>query len=323
MKVIWLFLFLLFPFFSSLAQTSGTIENYQIEFSKISYESTQWLGLRTFMQGGKQKYLVVDPDKLKTSIIVANENLKIAKLNYEVLYTVFEKSCFTKAQKIARQNESSIQNAGIDKHFNGETGINMTMDLCPSHRPLDRSVFDSLYAYFANKNNKIPIALSVSGKWMLKHQDDLDWLKNLERSGKWHISWINHSYNHFVNKKPLSANFLLSKGTNLRDEVLLNEQLMIKNGIVPSIFFRFPGLVSDEAILERILSYGLIPIGADAWLAKGQKPVNGSIILIHGNGNEESGIKDCITLLQNKRKEIAQGLWKLYSLEASLQCYPN
>jgi len=41
------------------------------------------------------------------------------------------------------------------------------------------------------------------------------------------------------------------------------------------VFFRCPGLVSDRSIIERLLSYGLIAVGSDAWLAKGQQARNG------------------------------------------------
>lgn len=155
---------------------------------------------------------------------------------------------------------------------------------------------------------------------MQQHPEDLEWLKYLSKSGKWNIIWINHSYNHFMNNEPLTENFLLSKGTDLNTEILQNEQLMIEKGITPSVFFRFPGLVSDKAILEKVLHYGLIPIGADAWLAKGQRPVNGSIVLIHGNGNEESGVKDWINLLKYNIRNIQLGHWILYDLNQSLQC---
>jgi len=50
--------------------------------------------------------------------------------------------------------------------------------------------------------------------------------------------------------------------------------------------------VSDDAIRKTtIYDYGLIPLGTNAWLAKGEKPENGSVILIHGNKNEPYGIK--------------------------------
>ncbi|MBN1984057.1 MAG: hypothetical protein JW795_21185 [Chitinivibrionales bacterium] len=45
---------------------------------------------------------------------------------------------------------------------------------------------------------------------------------------------------------------------------------MVENDLLPSVFFIFPGLVSDRTIVAQIVSFGLIPIGSDAWLGKGQ-----------------------------------------------------
>jgi hypothetical protein len=165
----------------------------------------------------------------------------------------------------------------------------------------------------------VPVALSVTGLWMNKHQEDLAWLKEMQAKHEIYITWINHSYNHRVSKSaPLKENFLLEPGTNINDEVLETEKDMLANGLLPSVFFRFPGLVSDQKLVFSITDFGLIPIGTDAWLAKGQKPQAGSIVLIHGNGNEPVGVNDFIKLLQAETKSIANKQWLLYDLRESV-----
>ena len=67
---------------------------------------------------------------------------------------------------------------------------------------------------------------------------------------------------------------------------------------IPFAFIRFPGLVANKKLIRKIRKYGLIPLGADAWLAKNKKPTNGSIILVHGNSNEHRGIKMVMPILQ-------------------------
>jgi hypothetical protein len=113
-------------------------------------------------------------------------------------------------------------------------------------------------------------------------------------------------------------NFMLAKGTDINAEVLKTEILLLQNKIIPSIFFRFPGLVSDQYIFNEILNLGLIPVGSDAWLAKGQWPDKGSIVLIHANGNEPLGVRDFIDLLRNKRAEVLSKRWELFDLRESL-----
>jgi hypothetical protein len=116
---------------------------------------------------------------------------------------------------------------------------------------------------------------------------------------------------------------MLAPGTNIDSEVLNNEILLLTKNIVPSLFFRFPGLISDQLVYERIIELGLIPVGSDAWLAKGQKPGNGSIVLIHANGNEPVGVRDFIALLKSKQKDVLARRWELYDLRESLLEFYN
>ena len=154
---------------------------------------------------------------------------------------------------------------------------------------------------------------------MRQHPSDLEWLKQMERKGEIYITWINHSYNHRVSKTlPLKENFLLEPCTDINYEVLETEKAMLKSGLLPSVFFRFPGLVSDQQLVYRITDFGLITVGTDAWLAKGQQPQAGSIVLIHGNGNEPVGVKDFISLLHSKTQAIAKKEWLLYDLRESV-----
>ena len=120
-------------------------------------------------------------------------------------------------------------------------------------------------------------------------------------------------------KLPLKENFLLEPGTDINFEVLGTEQAMLNNGLLPSVFFRFPGLVSDQQLIYKITAFGLIPIGSDAWLAKGQQARPGSIVLIHGNGNEPTGVNDFLALLKSKTKSIAKKQWLLYDLRESVE----
>jgi hypothetical protein len=92
---------------------------------------------------------------------------------------------------------------------------------------------------------------------------------------------------------------------------------MIEHGMLPSVFFRFPGLVSDENVFERVISHGLIPTGSDAWLAKGQQAASGSIVLVHGNGNEPAGVGDFLELMRRERGQIKSHNWLLFDLRQS------
>ena len=231
----------------------------------------------------------------------------------------FKNTPYMRAIAKAEKRSVNIQDAGIEAGMPKQTGISLTADLCPSRHPLDRRIFTEIFAEFQKVERPAPIALSITGVWMRQHPADLDWLKQLQADKEIKITWINHSYNHRVSPTaPLRQNFLLEPGTDINYEVLETEKAMLKNGLQPSVFFRFPGLVSDQQLVYKITDFGLIPIGSDAWLAKGQKTQAGSIVLIHANGNEPVGVNDFISLLHKKAGAIANKQWLLYDLTESV-----
>ena len=290
------------------------ITNYRVYYGWAHNYPQDWLILRRFENNGKDYLLLVNPLTLQTK---ANETsfYQVKPMTLEETRVFFKKTVYEKAISAVEKHSVSIQDAGIERGLPTEAGISLTADLCPSHKPLDRRIFTTIFNEFKKVEKPAPIALSVSGLWMLHHVQDLEWLKKLSNEGEIRITWVNHSYNHRVNKTaPLKQNFLLEPGTDISYEVLATEKLMLKNGLVPSVFFRFPGLVSDQQLVFKITDFGLIPIGSDAWLAKGQQAQDGSIVLIHGNGNEPVGVTDFIKLLHSKTKLISQKQWLLYDL---------
>jgi hypothetical protein len=87
----------------------------------------------------------------------------------------------------------------------------------------------------------------------------------------------------------------------MRSEILDTERLVIADGETPSVFFRFPGLMSSHALLQVTGDDHLIVLGAAAWLARTPRARPGDIILVHLNGNEPAGLKIFSALFaQNK-----------------------
>lgn len=313
-----LILLLFFSALSTFAQNFQEIKRYKVNYALATNGSKKLIALRSFVNKKEKYVLLVNPQTLDTKIDLAN-NYSLASLTFQNVEAIFKTSAYIKVLNMALLGDGKLQDAGIDHAIPNEKGVALTIDLCPSHKNLDRVIFQSLMDEFKKIERPIPIAISVSGNWILKHQGDLSWLKELILQKEIDVTWINHTYHHEVNNLPLAENFLLAKGTDLDVEVLDNEKLMLQNGLVPSIFFRFPGLVSDQSVVEKIVAYGLIPVGSDAWLAKGQQPNAGSIVLIHGNGNEEIGVKDFIQLLKNKQVDVKNKQWLMFDLRQGLE----
>ena len=315
---ILLFLFTFFFFLAKAQQTFLNITDYKVYYGWAHHYPQDWIILREFKNDGKAYYLLVNPRTLVTKID-APGFYQVKPMTFDELRRLFSSSPYVKVLAKAEKQDINIQDAGIESGLPKETGVSLTADLCPSHRPLDRRIFTDIVAEFQKVERPVPIALSITGIWMRQHQQDLDWLKGLQRNGEIYITWINHSFNHRVSATlPLKHNFLLEAGTDIYYEVTETEKATLKNGLLPSVFFRFPGLVSDQQLVTSITNFGLIPIGTDAWLAKGEQAKNGSIVLIHGNGNEPVGVNDFIKLLQSKAQSIANKQWLLYDLRESV-----
>lgn len=313
-----LFVFLILNCSLTFAQGFETIKDYKLAFFNATDGKEQLIALRSFKNNDQRYLLLVNPQTLQTKIGLA-DNYSISKTEYRQILSTFKNTPYIQSLILASQKDNQLQNAGIDHSIPNEKGITLTIDLCLSHKSLDRIIFQSVFDEFKKIELPVPLGVSVSGKWMLKHTDDLNWLKQLVENGELNITWINHSYHHEVNALPIAENFLLAPGTDLNVEILENEKLMLKNGLIPSVFFRFPGLVSDKILIDKIEQYGLIPIGSDAWLAKGQQVHAGSIVLIHGNGNEETGVDDFLRLLRTNYKEVQQKQWLLFDLGQGLK----
>lgn len=297
----------------ALAQLSG----YTVFYGVTTQKPTQ-VSLRKWVFQGRSMYLLVNPQTMNTSVAALPDNA-VRRATPASLQQQFGRTAYVKALAVEKARDSNLQDAGIERADTTERGFSLTIDLCPSTKPLTRSVFENLIAAFGAEEKPIPVTITVSGLWMNSHQDDLAYLKSLSARGDLDITWVNHSYHHrFDPKRPLPVNFLLEPNTDIAGEVLLNEQTMLQNGLVPSVFFRFPGLVSDKLVFDRILDFGLLPIGSDAWLAKGQQPKQGSLVLIHANGNEPVGINDFIQLIRQKSASIRNKQWLLYELPASV-----
>lgn len=274
--------------------------------------------LRHFSKDKHSFYFAVAPQTLET-LIFRSDSLIVNPAPWKIIRSRYLTTPYAWALRQAVMNSVALQDAGIRRFQASQKGIDLTIDLCPSHRPLDCVVFADLIDEVGRIEKPVPLAVSITGRWISMHQEDLHWLNNLVKAGKLSIVWINHSYHHFIEKNvPLKMNFMLTKGVDINAEVLNTEIALLQEGIIPSVFFRFPGLISDHDVFSKVTGLGLIPIGSDAWLAKGQWPKNGSIVLIHANGNEPLGVRDFIKLLNDKRDEVLSKRWELFDLRESI-----
>ncbi len=172
--------------------------------------------------------------------------------------------------------------------------------MCPSIKTFEKDFYLQLVSLEKTKKTPFPVAISITGLWMLSHKQEFNWLLHMEKEHRLNITWVNYSFSHLYFKDlPLQENFLQFFQTNLESEILTSEILLLEKKQLPSVFIRFLGLIGDKSVMQAMQLYGLIPLGSNAWLARKEKPKNSSIILVHGNSNEPAGIEDVMLYLKD------------------------
>jgi hypothetical protein len=306
---------------AAAATLAGPVREYRV----VSGLATEVTGgpplvvLRSLARDCARAYLAVDPRTLATRVVPAAA-VRLEKRPWAEVRRAVADLPYGRALRDAAANERALQGAGLGRLRPAQPGIDLTLDLCPSTRPLDRGLFTALLEGLGEEERPAPVAIALTGSWMERHRTDLDWLVSLEAGGALSITWVNHSFHHRLSAdRPLESNFLLQPGTDVRAEVLQTERAMLAAGLLPSVFFRFPGLVSKPAVFEKVEALGRVPLGADAWLAKSRGPTpDGAIVLVHANGNEPTGVRRFLELLRSERERIRAGRWQLLDLRASV-----
>jgi hypothetical protein len=276
---------LLFLIGSSYAFSFDEIINYAPTLKSCSKNNESRLQIREFESHGKKYGLFVEPQNLSTSISLVNE------LDCPQSNQTSEQTRFGEILKKSYTAPYPTFNDGVVESKSPE-GYFITVDLCPAENgEFEIGILDKIMQQSIRQKKAIPIGIAITGRWLNKHKLYFQYLNQLEKSHFVKITWINHTNHHYYHpKNTYENNFMIRSPWPIKEEVLELEKKLIENNITPSIFFRFPGLVSNTALMEKLKELFLIPLGSNSWIAKKQMPKPGSIILLHGNGNESHGI---------------------------------
>lgn len=276
--------------------TGARVQDFAPIFeSCVKGEETR-LATRHMRVDGVALLLTIDPQTLKTTLERA--------ACWRCAPTSDAEQAETRLMRAVRpppdqSRPPALVNAGLI-HGKG-AGAYVTGDLCPSQKPLDRKFIEEVAALGPGS----PLTLAVSGGWIAHHEADFAWLREKRRAGALDIVWADHSYSHpYAPRLKDAQNYMLQPGVDLDREIFETEKLLIAHGETPSVFFRFPGLVSDAALLEKLKERHLVALGADSWLALGPPPRPGSVVLVHPNGNEPGGLAIFSRLLKSGRMPL-------------------
>jgi hypothetical protein len=288
------------------------ITNYHALFSPF-YDAKRELriAIRQYTSGSVSNFLVLNPYTLTNEIRPADT------VNFSAMIapSVWKNTPFYQSLEAFTAAPYKLSNYGLTCATAYTSGIFLTIDMCQSNKNYEQGMFQSVIKLPQRKNGPIPVAIALTGKWANQHPTELAWILQQIALGNLDVTWVNHSYSHpYDPKAPLNKTFMLTPGIDFQAEVLQNEIMMLERGMIPAPFFRFPGLISAPKLIQTLKELSLLPIGSNAWLALGQTPRPGSIILVHGNGNEPVGIKLLLAYLRDRQPELQRGELKLLPL---------
>jgi hypothetical protein len=336
-KYLIAFILICIASFSVYADELPTITFYTPTFIPcFDQDNNLLIAIRTYFYNNVPYYLVVNPYTLNTYTAPVS-SFKQRKINQDPkdpgYYTMAELKATPYVNALFQYSSPPyfLKDYGMIHAAHPVEGYFLTIDLCPSVKPFEADFFAMLVKKSVDENQPVPVAISITGLWLIGHPDEFNWLIQQEKMNKLNITWVNHTYDHvYYYDLPFKNNFLTTKIQmnndddvtpnnkpltleHLKFETLFTEQLLLQRGETPSIFFRFPGLASNSKLILELKKMGLIPLGTDAWVYKigktnsnsdqgelleSQEIKNGSIVLVHGNSNEHPGILSAMPIVQ-------------------------
>jgi len=270
--------------------------------------------IRHFMMNGERTLLLVRDGDLK-AFVVKEEALK--RHARPARDQEIQNSDFAKTFALTR--ERVIDRIRDDITAQPALSFVLTVDLCQSRRTWDQDLFDRLLALSDLLGRPLDVGIAITGKWALRHKHNFGALKRWSAQGKLNITWINHSMNHPLRPDRFgNYHFLTDKEVDLRNDVLSLEVLLLENGITPSIWFRFPGLVYDRRVLRELNDLSLLALDANVWLANAARITDGAVVLVHGNGNERAGLRKLFRELDKHQGKLLAAETEILPARAAL-----
>ena len=155
------------------------------------------LAIRAFIIDEEAYYLLINPENLQSEISLQSQ---VQKTEKEI-----SDNPYLRALNHYALPPFSLHRYGIQRTNYPTSAFFLSIDLCPS----SKSGFESVF-FQSLKDKKIPIAISLSALWAMKHPLEFEWLKKYQDD--LNITWVNHTYTHpYIHTMQISDehNFLL------------------------------------------------------------------------------------------------------------------
>lgn len=291
------------------------VEDYQpLRELRVDEHGDRHIVVRSLSHDGEPSHLVIHDATLRTAVVAGRDLDASTRVASEAEADGF------RYPSLLEQTRSGVLCHLDDGHAASPgTQLTVTIDLCQSRREWDAALFERLVELSDVRGEPTRVGIALTGLWAQRHTTKLAQLIQWRDEGKLDITWINHSYHHQLSKDGSGHyHFLTAESVDLEAGVLDLEQLLIEQGERPSVLFRFPGLTHDARTLGELNDLSLFPMDANGWVAKGEPLDDGSVVLLHGNGNEPPGVRMFLEWADAHWDELASGDVTLSSPLAAL-----
>ncbi len=268
--------------------TNSEISEYVAIEKFVNLNGTNLILTREISYTNKEKaFIAINPETLETFLIRDTNFIEIEGFYFEDMpFTKIKNSFYKSSNTIGEfdKKEKLIQNNAL---------VLLTTDLCPTDKPLDTNFYKAIAETEKNISNKIAFIIFFSGKWIELHKNEFEWIK----TNNFNFISANHTYSHHIIKEKFP-------NSELKNEIIKTELIMLKNGLIPSCFFRFPGLKYNPENLAVLYEMNLLPLSVNFWGGQKSYPQK-SILLVHSNGSVPIEVKKFIKFLKEiKTKNI-------------------
>jgi len=255
-------------------------QSYTVTQGQVSVRNRVFRLLRVMVVNDRKYFLAVDEDLLTTVLLSSSEGItptNVSRTPY--------------ARLVGRILPLPQRKGRVSNRFHG---LVLTADHCPTPRLMSREYYDILKKALS-QGKRIPVVVFFSGRWIETHQDDLAWLKTCGLP----IVAGNHTFAHHIVSNHWERDAFVAEITN-------TEVVMLSHGIMPSIWFRFPGLAYHPDQLTVLRELGLVAVGTTMWIGQKTLPESG-IILSHANGTQPAEVRHLRRLVTTNSQALREG----------------
>lgn len=273
------------------------VTNFPVHFEGREVRVIRQMQFTAMHETNHEMWLCLDPETLTTFLTDPVTNDHPAWPSSNTLLEQTETRMLTTGTAIGESRFNRYSTQAV-------TNVLLTTDLCPTRSKLNRDFYQARAEAEKNISNRIPCVVFFSGEWIRTHPADLDWLKTNGAA----FTAGNHTWSHHIIQGAWPRDRFTAEITNTEVE-------MLENGILPSCWFRFPGLKFGHSHLEELSRLSLIPLDCGLWMGQKKVPI-WPVILLHSNGTTDIEVRMF-------RKYLAANIKNLRSGKLVFNDFPN